>query len=237
MPRWVAKIEIARRAGVSRAAITKAARVAFPDAVFGNQVDLDHLDVQTYLRRRQADPTAVVDPAVAAATDPTVPGLAAPATATAAAPALVEAPAPSTVFSLPEPVAPYLDWTLRAIADKHGTMRGFEVFLVQRKKLGEIIDRDVKLAERLGTLIPRALVRTHVFAHIEGAYRRLLTDTVKSAVRRAYAACRANAPEEEAERIVHDLIGSQLEQLKSESERALRPADEPAPHLQLVRDE
>lgn len=52
----VTRAELARRAGVSRAAITKACRGPLREAVASNGVALDHPAVVAYLGRRNAPP-------------------------------------------------------------------------------------------------------------------------------------------------------------------------------------
>jgi hypothetical protein len=52
----VSRADVARRAGVSRAAVTKAARGALSAACVGAAVDLDHPAAAAYLSRRDGPP-------------------------------------------------------------------------------------------------------------------------------------------------------------------------------------
>jgi hypothetical protein len=88
-----------------------------------------------------------------------------------------------------------------------------EIEVIREKRLGN--------EETEGELISRGLVRTHVFGRIEACNRRLLGDLPKTLVARVYALASTDTPPEVAEDVVRDLIGSQLDPMTREVERAI----------------
>jgi hypothetical protein len=65
-------------------------------------------------------------------------------------------------------------------------------------------------------------VKTHVFGFLEAGNRRLLGDTPKTIARRLYGLARSDSPIEEAEKLVREIIGSQLEPQKKRVAQILR---------------
>lgn len=116
------------------------------------------------------------------------------------------------------------DLTLRELTARFGTTLEFKDWLDARKKVADIREKDLKNFETEGKLISRELVEHHVFGAIENANRQLLADSPKTITRRIYAMARSGAPLEEAERVVRDIISSQLRPVKATASRVLRNA-------------
>lgn len=112
--------------------------------------------------------------------------------------------------------------TLEQLVKKFGTATAFQDWLAARKRISDIREKDLKNDERSGRLIPRELVRTHVFSHIEVANRRLLRDAAVTIARRVYAAAKSGAPVEDAEQEVRDILTQQLRPVKETATRVLR---------------
>jgi len=213
MPKMVARAELARLAGVSAAAITKACKGQLRDACEGKRVDLEHEAVRRYLEGK----------GVRGDTTPDEPG---PASEQASA--VSGARAQRFVTSLEHleqsDIDGMEDLTLRELTDKFGTVTAFKDWLDARKKISDIREKDLKNAEVEGTLISRELVEHHVFGAIENANRQLLSDSPKTITRRLFAMARSGAPPEEAERVVRDIVSSQLRPVKATAARVLRNA-------------
>lgn len=240
MPRLVTRAELARIAGVSAMSITRACRTRLRDACLGPRLDLDHPSAAAYLAERGRAPTTVDDAASPPPTDPTTPGPP-PTISSAAASATSEGlppppsppaaapPTPPAPLALPNPwdrvdVEQYADWTLRQIADQFGTVTAFKDWLDARKKQVSVREKELKNWEAEGMLIPRDAVRTHVFGHIDGVNRRLLQDVPKTIARRVYALARSDTPVEDAERLVREILSSELRPMKERVARTLREA-------------
>lgn len=113
---------------------------------------------------------------------------------------------------------------LRGLAERHGAKRSFRDWLDALKRREEIRRLRLDNEETEGSLIRRDLVEKHVFGAIDASNRRLLIDVPKSAARRLYAAASSGHPVEEAERILREIIGSQLKPVKTNAARVLRQA-------------
>lgn len=235
MPRLVTRAEFARLDGISAMTVTRYCRTRFADACIGSRLNLDHPTIAGYLADRAAiSPRTAARPAPPPT--PELESVAAP-TAEPTAPQ-PPPPSPADLTPLPRPSSPvrvdgldptdrvdvekYADWTLRQIADVFGTVTAFKDWLDARKKQVSIREKELKNWESEGLLISREAVRTHVFGHIEGVNRRLLQDVPITIVRRVYALARSDTPPEDAERLVREILGSELRPVKEKAARALR---------------
>jgi hypothetical protein len=232
MAKYVAKIELARIAGVTKGAITKASVVAFPDAVDGHRVDLDHPDVQRYLARRASAPIRAVESRYIPRSEPTpVRRIASipPPIAVDKSPVKPVKPASGGARSAPtddpgvtaDELADYAHWPLENLVRKFGTARDFIGWLDAWKRIAETRDKTLRVEERLGKLIPRELVSKYLFGHLRTLHTRLLTDTAATLARLLYSEMRAGRSVEELETILRERIGSQLAQAKADIARGL----------------
>ena len=232
--------------------VTRYCRGHLADACVGSRLDLDHPAIAAHLaecaasppssdERPARPPTAAAEPAPRPSPDPTPPRPPRSPTPPAAAPpppdlpppapppAVAPPPPPSSSSLLPNiwdrvDVEEYADWTLRQISDQFGTVTAFKDWLDARKKQVAIREKELRNSEIEGTLIPRDAVRTHVFGHIDGVNRRLLQDLPKTIARRVYALARSDTPVEDAERLVREILSSELRPLKERVARTLREA-------------
>ena len=233
MARLVTRSELARVAGVSPAAITKACKGGLLAACVGKRVDLDHPSVVEYLEKKGVTPTLA--PNAGAKSSPTrprrrpakvesggpsrEPPKARPRRA-ASSPPTVDAEAADAA----EPIESFVDMTLRELTDRFGTETAFKDWLDARKKIADTREKELRNEETDGRLIERELVKTHVFGAIEAGNRRLLGDSPKTIARRLYALAKAGAAVEEAEKVVREIISSQLRPVAEDAARVLRNA-------------
>lgn len=234
MARLVSRSELARLAGVSPAAITKACKSQIALACVGKRVDLDHPAALAYLRSKGASappapaPTATGARPKKAAAKPT---RARPETKNDAGAEPANRRRSTRKTKLPEPGElnadddeDQLDLTLRDIYERFGTKTAFKDWLAAVKTIADIREKELKSDETEGRLIERELVKTHVFGAIEAGNRRLLGDSPKTIARRLYALAKSGAPVEEAEAVVREIISSQLKPVKTTAVRVLRNA-------------
>ena len=199
--RLISRSKLARLAGVSPAAVTKACKTGLKDAIVGKRLDLDHDSVREYLVGKGVDPTQVE---------------LGPAKRVEKARAKVEKAEADPGFEGPANIDEILEWKFRDIIDRFGGAPGFSDWLDARKRIGDIQALELKNAESQGRVIRRELVRAHIFGALDGVCRRLLLDASRTGARKLYSACRSGTPLEEAEKILRDLIGSQLEPLRDQ---------------------
>lgn len=117
------------------------------------------------------------------------------------------------------------DMTLGEICNEWGTAPAFREWVENYRKLAAAREMELRNAEAEGRLISIKLVQTHVMAAIESGNRRLLTDSPKTLARRLYAAAMSQVPIEEAERMVREIISSQLRPVRDATIRMLRNPD------------
>lgn len=218
---------LARLAGVSPAAITKACKGQLAAARVGKRIDLDHPAVAAYLTKKGVDPTAVPPRHTRARAKPTAPRPKKPAPKKPRKAAARSPRVPDPGFN-PDPaddgppIEDLLHLTLNEIIRRHGTDTGFKDYLDQRKKIADIREKTLKNLELAGRLIERELVKTHIFGALEESNRRLLGDSPKTIARRLYALAASGAPVEEAEATVREIMTSQIKPAKATASRVLR---------------
>lgn len=114
------------------------------------------------------------------------------------------------------------EFTPDEFIERYGSLRGFVDHVDARKKIAETERIELQNAETAGRLIPRDLVKTHVFGAIDAVTRRLLSDTSKTIVRRAQAMFASGATVEEVQRVAVEIISATLTPMKTGAARALR---------------
>lgn len=234
MTRPVSRSELARLAGVSPAAITKACKGQLRPACVGKRVDLDHPAAVQYLKAKGVSapaPTDSLGPSKKRSPKPTR-----DRRTPEAQPDSDRAPRSRSAEEIDDLVhraadvdgdedpEPFLDLTLAQIVERFGTKTGFKDWLNARKTIADIREKELKSDETEGRLIERELVKTHVFGAIDAGNRRLLGDSPKTIARRLYALAKSGAPLEEAETVVREIISKQLQPVKTTAARVLRNA-------------
>jgi hypothetical protein len=116
----------------------------------------------------------------------------------------------------------YADMTIRELAERFGTFRAFSDLLGALKTIEDIRKTHLANEETEGSLISRELVRKSIFGALEEQNKRLLGDTPRTIAGRLLGMGAAGAGVEEAERVVRELISSQLKIVKSRATRTLR---------------
>lgn len=217
----LSKADFARVAGVSKQAIGKAMKEGgLKGAVVNDRIDMMHPDAVAYLkrprpgsRRRSADQRGKKKPKPAPKQDraKTSNGNGAPL-------------APELTTDDGIDISRYADFTLRELVDRFGSVRALKDWLEALKKIEDIREKRLNNEVVQRALISRELVKTHVFGFLDAGNRRLLGDTPKTIARRLYGLARSDAPIEEAEKLVREIIGSQLEPQKKRVSKLLREA-------------
>lgn len=229
MPRPVSRAELARLAKVSKPAITKRCAKDLAPALVGDRVDLDHPLVRAFLLEHGVN----LPPSDRAPTKSRKTASATPRVPTKGAPAGKKRDGKPTARS-PDPVTGELEFgngdseeleeiadIIRPLVERFGTKRAFRDWLLALKEIEAIREKRLNNEEAEGLLIYRELVRTHVFGRIEACHRRLLGDVPKTLTRRVYALAKNGTAIEEAEATVRELIGSQLDPMKTAVDRTL----------------
>lgn len=240
MAELVTRAELARIAGVRPPSITKAVAKQFPGAVVGDRIDLEHPDVIRYLGKRDGATTRAVERAAAPAAPTAAPARPSTRPHDLRASELPQRPAHrpltalGTVNPYPRPttsqlpsqldnahrdtkaddIMRYAHMSLTELLAMFGTATAFGDFLDARKRMSDIQEKDLKNEERMGRLITREFVETHLFSHIDTTYKRLLQDSPPNIAQAVYAAFASGMTVEEAEGIVRDNISAQLRGLK-----------------------
>jgi hypothetical protein len=224
MPSPVSRADFARIAGVSDVAVSKWAKGAGSAACIGKRIDRDHPVARAYLLSKGvkvARPSAFNPPMLA--TPPPEPKIA-PARPVAERGTRARAPEPAPKIEpidLEKSFDELADLTLRDFVSRYGSSQGAKDWLDALKKIVDIHEKDLKNAETEGRLIERDLVRVHVFGAIEASHRRLLADASKTIVVSLYPMARRGDSIDDGEKVVKDIIGKILEQVKSTADRVI----------------
>lgn len=217
-------------------------------ACVGKRIDLDHPAAAAYLASKGAAPPPAPRPEPRATSSKTAPRRqkqSAPKSAAGTDRGKTKGSAPSAPREAaprpkrgrhPRPAAPAredegspedledLADAIRPLLERFGTETRFKDWLDGLKKIEDIREKRLKNEETEGALIRVEPVKVLVFAAIDAAQRRVLSDAPRTIVRRVYAMAGSGTPVEEAERTVRELLGSILRPVKATAERVLRNA-------------
>lgn len=97
-------------------------------------------------------------------------------------------------------------------------------WIAARRHVAAARRAELEINRQRGDLIPRELVKAHLFGAMDSTNRRLLLDLPKTMASKLYAACRSGLSLEEAELILRDGIKSQLEPMKTTVQRVMKNA-------------
>jgi hypothetical protein len=227
--RLVRKVDLAQIANVTKASITMAARKAFPGAMVGLRVDVDHADVQRYLAGKPGALTRLAEffarggaPAAHTPAPSSTPaGLQARVPQRTGAERrfslITNGAAPATID-----IEAAMHMELRKIVEQWGSLPQFVDALDAVRRMTEIKEREIKIAKELGRLVSRELVRSAVFSHLEAMNRKMFGETALTAARRVHQIGRAGQPVEEAEALMRELFKQAIQPAKAGTTRALR---------------
>jgi hypothetical protein len=252
MPVLISRAEFARRAGVSKPAITKACRHQLAAASVRDRIDVEHPAAAAYLAAKTGapapkpaptKPTAPTPPAKSAVSKP-----AAPTPRRKVAPAAPPAPTSSAKPAVSEPSAPTSnapaltaeDWLslprgtneelaeykrrIMPLVRRFGGERPFKDWLEALKNIEAILKARLDNGEKAGRLIERAFVKAHIVGALDGMSRLLLTDSPKTIASRAVTMAKSGATSEEVETMAREIISSHLVHVRDKALKLLAKA-------------
>lgn len=253
MPLLISRAEFARRAGVSKAAITKACKHQLAPALDRDRIDAEHPAAAAYLaaghgpKEPKAKPSAPTPPAKSAVSKLSAPTSRRKVAAVApSAPTPAVKPAPKQT-SAPTAAAPALtaeDWLslprgtddelaaykrrLIPLVRRFGGERAFKDWLEALKNIEAISKARLDNGEKAGRLIERGFVKSHITGALDGMSRLLLTDSPKTIASRSVTMVKSGATVEEVETMVREIVSSHLVHVRDKVIRLLAQAREGA---------
>jgi hypothetical protein len=232
--RLISRAELARRAGVSKPAITKRCAKDFVPAMLGDKIDLDHPVVQSFLKDRGVSTPAparaptrsrkAASPAPAEPTDSLVDaqdGLPAP---TGFRPDLPPDD-PRRAFSPGSPEdLEYLGSLLEPLVAYFGTDEGCKNWMIALREKENIRAKRLDNEETEGLSIPREFVVVHILSLLEETNKRLLGDMPKTLVRRLFSLANTGATATDGEREAREAVSSHLDAVRQKIAKSIRDA-------------
>lgn len=232
--RLISRAELARRAGVSKPAITKRCAKDFVPAMVGEKLDLDHPVVQSFLRDRGVStpgparaPTKSRKGAVLASADPTGEPI----------DVLNDLPVPPAYRPDLPPDDPrrnfnvgsaedleYLGGLLEPLIRYFGTDEGCKNWMVALREKENIRAKRLDNEETEGQAIPREFVVLHILSFLEETNKRLLGDMPKTLVRRLFAMAHSGASAADGEREAREAVSSHLDSVQKKIAKTIRDA-------------
>lgn len=227
----VSKAELARRAGVSEAAINKACKVILKSAVDGKRLNINHPDVVQYLKRHDAPPPVIATASTPAPAivppppPPNIPGIASEQAKRKHDPAKAKkkasAPADDQIYEIPDDILKFAEMSLRELVQRFGTDIRFCDWLKATQTIEAINEKRLKNAATKGELVSRHLVKIGIIDPVDQALNQLLSDGVKTIARRVTAMHDAGRPLDDVEKFVSDQISSFIRPMKAKVKRTL----------------
>jgi len=224
MSRIITKATLARWAGVSRAAVTKACKGPLYDASDSRGVDVSHPLVRQWLSAHNvhelpSDPDPVKP-------EPKKRARKKPQAKTAPAKKADPPPAPptppqATTTEMPYELRDLENMTVREVVMKFGSVDGFKRFVDSLKNIAEYKHRELRVRQQRGDLIEREKVAGLVFPLIDVAFARLVSDVPESVSKMVVARCEAGGPETTADvmALIRDANSRVLKNMKQSASR------------------
>lgn len=211
MKQLITRTRLAKLAGVTQAAITKACKNQLAGALDGKKIIENHPATIAYLESR---------------------GVVAPKQARGhkkikderKAQSLNTIETGSTLHQIPDDIQAFADMTLRELIQRFGTEYAFLDWLKATKQIEDINEKRLKNAQTAGDLVHRDLVKRGIIDPIDSAHLKLLTDGAKTMARRSKTLSDSGAEVEEIEKFICDQISSFIKPVKNKIKRILRDA-------------
>jgi hypothetical protein len=220
----ISRSELARWAGVTRAATSKACKLGGPlyDATDAGGVDPAHPLVRQWLSSHGVDELPAPKPTTPGPT----PRKRAPRKPKAARDPTPAPDIPEPPRDTPTPVMPYElkdleNMTVRDVVMRFGSVDGFKRFVDSLKSIAEYKHRELRVRQQRGDLVEREKVVGLVFPLIEVAFARLVSDVPDSVSKIVVARCEAGGPETTADvvQLIRDANSRVLKNMKQSAER------------------
>jgi len=178
--------------------VTKAWTRSLSTAIYAGKIDIDRPAAVAYLQTKRPGKTNIVEntPQPTPETKPKTPTY-----------------GPEIEF--------FLKYTLRQLVDEFGTAPQFKDYVTARKLIEDIRGKMVATARIEGELISRELVANSIFRIIENSNVRLLRDLPKTLANRVFSLAKAKGNLIDAEKLVRELISTQIQSIKVAATRAL----------------
>lgn len=209
---------IAEFAGVSRQYINRYCKEHCPEARSGRKIDISHPVMRSFLESKGVDLSKELRSAeVRTHHRAEKPVSQSESRLSAGGQAINSRQARNTddVGVIPSAadidVSQHGNLTLNEITARFGDHEQYRGWLDAKKKIVEIIEREIKVQKQLGELIERELVQKFIIAAIDGFNSWLLTDFCKSTPIDMRAAVESGKDNIEMEKILRILLSNQLE--------------------------
>ena len=241
MARLITKKVFADACGVSKSAITQqcASGKSLSDAVFRDEIDLDHIDAKLYLFRkkvgleklfllgysddvaREYDSYFLDDVGDKAVVDQ--PGAKVESDKVSRGEGNNRRGSRSHVgfFDEDDFLEYYGNKTLNQIIKEFGTDDAFSKYVNSLKSLGEIESRKFDLALKRKKVVDKELVEKRIISHLDTCNRRLLIDLPRNIVRRIVSGVEMDSSNTHLESDVKEMISQVLKDTKSKVNRGL----------------
>ena len=223
MARTITKAELARWAGVSRTATSKACRNALADAVVGEgksqRVDAEHHAVRNWLAEKGVD--TLPEPTVHR---PRPTAAAQPAPRTDRAPPRTPGTPRGQVVVRTQDGDYTLDQlehlTVRDVVLRYGSVDGFKKFVESLKHIADYNYREQRVRQQRGELVERQKVAGVVFPIIDVAFARLVNDVPDTVASQVVARVESGGPETlvDVQRMIREANSAVLKNLKLSAE-------------------
>jgi len=201
--------EFARLAGVSPQMISKLVKGRLAPALVGGKIDTGSAYAIAYLSSRHPAHTQIEDsPIVESKMVKTEDN---------------KQPQNSPEDPMVKIAATAANWSgiRKKISDRYGSDKGgLEYFKIVRA-IEEHKMMQLKRAQKEGELIPRDMVKTHIYGMIDALFTRFLRDAPRTISTRCYALSKSGAPVEDAESLIQGIISQHLKGVVAKANRIL----------------
>lgn len=212
MARLTSKSNLARLAGVSRAAVTLAAQGALADAVVNGKIDTEHPIVVEWLARKVTLLTTKDGKITNRGLTQPIKRQLTTATTVGSGGASLKNNNNDLSFEVGE----LENLTIKQVVMRYGSVDGFKRFVESLKAIADYNFRDLKIKTQRGELIRRDLVESVLLPLVDVAYQRLVSDIPAAIVQQVISRLESGGSEAvlDCEKIIREAISKVLKSTK-----------------------
>lgn len=224
------RTEFALKARTSRPNISQMCHAGLKDCMIGDKINAAHPKAVAYLKKRKsyAEITIIESAAKIEAEKTRELKKARPAPAVATKvpedEPLLEGGNQNVIDAaqLPKDIRQLVDWPLRKILERFGTVYELNDYLNASKRVEDLYERRLKNVEKEKKLIPRDFVTVHIMGAVETIFARLLNDAPRTVTTRIVELAAADEPRENIEEACKQILSTQIKTIKSTILRELK---------------
>ena len=208
--------------GVSRQYINRYCKENCPEAKIGTKIDINHPAMRSLFESKGVNPDEKLKPSKERTSHLATTPVSQSESKLSMSKRLIGKTNSSGGKSIEEvDISEHGHLSLNEIAEHFGSDEMYRGWLAAKKSQIEIVERDLKVKERIGELVSRDYVSRYLFGLLEEMNSRLLVDSAVTIATKVFAHCDSGDTLEEATKTVRDEISKPIKGSKAQIKKRM----------------